>query len=437
MDRDGPKTPWQEQALGILKLVALVALLDFFFVSIGLLGAFKEMGKGYGATLIQDLASNPFIGLMLGVLVTSVIQSSSTTTSIVVGLAAGGAFGSDHADAVRLAVPVIMGANIGTSVTNTLVSLGNIGNKREFQQAFSCATVHDFFNLIAVAVFLPLQVMTDFLGKLALLLAEAFESVGGLNFSSPIKLVTKPQIKAVKGFFVDHPMAVDLVILFVAFLALFFVIRLFIRTLGEDGSRHQWTVYVVATVFAAAATIGKNYSEALFRPETATLFFGLIVLFGALFSIVRIMKSVVLDRIQSLFSSVLFKTAARGMLVGVLLTILVQSSSVTTSLVIPLAGAGLVTIFQVFPFTLGANIGTTITAILAALSAGEVTGIAVAFAHLLFNILGIVVLYPLRRIPISLATGLARLATRSKAYPLVFVGGVYLAIPAILIVVFG
>jgi len=429
--------PWMEKALGLLKLVALIAALDFFFVSIGLLGAFKDLGSGYGATLIQNLASNPFIGLMLGVLVTSVIQSSSTTTSIVVGLAASGAFGSDQADALRLAVPVIMGANIGTSITNTLVSLGNIGNKREFKQAFSCATVHDFFNLLAVVVFLPLQVLTDFLGKLALLMANAFESVGGLQFSSPIKLVTKPQIKAIKGFFVDHPMAVDLVILFVAFLALFLAIRLFIRMRVNDGKHRQWTIYVVAAVFATVVTIGKNYSDALFRPETATLFFGLTALFTALFSIVRIMKSVVLTRVESLFHSVLFKTAARGMLVGVLLTVLVQSSSVTTSLVIPLAGAGLVTIYQVFPFTLGANVGTTVTAILAALSAGEVIGIAVAFAHLLFNILGITFLYPLRKIPIGLATGLARLATRSRAYPLVFVGGAYLAIPAILIFFFG
>ncbi|MBL6975537.1 MAG: Na/Pi symporter [Deltaproteobacteria bacterium] len=433
---NGRLPPGFDRLFGILKLVALLAALDFFFVSIGLLGAFKELGHGYGATLIQDLARNPFIGLMLGVLVTSVIQSSSTTTSIVVGLVAGGAFGSNHADALRLAVPVIMGANIGTSITNLLVSMAHIGNRREFERAFSCAVVHDFFNLIAVAIFLPLQIMTDFLGWFALRMAGWFEAVGGLTFSSPLKLLTKPQIQEVKTGFAEHPMAVDLMVLSVAFLGLFLAFRFLSRPIAEGQKRRSWLVFVLAVAFAGVVTMGKAYSQAVFSPEMATFLFGLTVLFMSLFVIVKVMKSVVLTRLESLFHSVLFKTALRAMVVGVLMTAMVQSSSVTTSLVVPLAGAGLLTIQQVFPYTLGANVGTTITAMLAALAAGEVTGIAVAFAHLLFNILGIGVIYPFRKVPIGMATGLARAATVSKAYPVLFVLSMYLLVPLVLILVF-
>lgn len=59
------------------------------------------------------------------------------------------------------AIPMIMGANIGTSVTNTLVSIGQISNKGDFRRAFAGATVHDMFNWITVLVLLPLEVVSS------------------------------------------------------------------------------------------------------------------------------------------------------------------------------------------------------------------------------------------------------------------------------------
>ena len=73
---------------------------------------------------------------MIGVLGTVLVQSSSTFTSIIIAAVSSGL-------PVNIAVPMIMGANIGTSVTNTLVAMGQIGNKKEFERAFSAATVHD------------------------------------------------------------------------------------------------------------------------------------------------------------------------------------------------------------------------------------------------------------------------------------------------------
>merc|ERR1719203_1520808 len=92
---------------------------------------------------------------------------------------------------------------------------------------------------------------------------------------------------------------------------------------------------------------------------------------------------------------------------GMCITILFQSSSVTTSTLTPLVGIGLVKIDKMFAFTIGANVGTTITGILSALvSDKRKTGLTVAFSHTLFNLVGIIIWYPIpavRNVPIFAA----------------------------------
>ena len=142
-----------------LSVVLLVIILYVFLTSIDLIsGSFKLMGKDYAAGLFA-YTSNPFSGLLTGLLATSLVQSSSTVTSLIVGLVAGGTI------TIEQAVPMVMGANVGTSITNTIVAMGHMTRSNEFQRAFAGATVHDFFNLMAVAVFLPLEIATGFLHK--------------------------------------------------------------------------------------------------------------------------------------------------------------------------------------------------------------------------------------------------------------------------------
>jgi sodium-dependent phosphate cotransporter len=120
------------------------------------------------------------------------------------------------------------------------------------------------------------------------------------------------------------------------------------------------------------------------------------------------------------------------MLFGLLITVLVQSSSITTSLAVPLAGAAVLTLVQIFPYTLGANVGTTITAILAALAVGEVSAVTVAFAHLLFNISGIALIWPLRvirRIPLRLSRGFAAVAAHHRWLAIVYILVCFYAVP--------
>jgi sodium-dependent phosphate cotransporter len=156
-----------------------------------------------------------------------------------------------------------------------------------------------------------------------------------------------------------------------------------------------------------------------------------------LYSIVKLLRSLVLDNVQQFFDQYIFKTAIRGILFGMILTIMVQSSSITTSTIVPLAGAGVLTLRQVYPFTLGANIGTTITAILAALTL-NVTALVAAFAHLFFNLYGILIIYanPLfRDIPINLANWISEVAIKNKFIPLVYLVCFFFLLPFLIILI--
>ncbi len=181
---------------------------------------------------------------------------------------------------------------------------------------------------------------------------------------------------------------------------------------------------------------GQEVGEAKLALAISTLICALILLFLALKYMTRSMKSALMVKMENLFDAYLFKTALRGFVVGTILTAIVQSSSVTTSLAVPLMGAGILTMKQIFPYMIGANLGTTITAILASLAiGGEGTKIAitVAFAHLWFNIAGASIWYPLKKVPITMASGMAELCAKSRKLAFIFLAVMFYVIPGLLI----
>lgn len=351
----------------LFNIIFLAFFLYLFLFSLELMGAsLKMFGKGLAETLIAT-TTNPLVGLFIGILSTSIIQSSSSTTSIVVGMVAGGALN------VANAIPIIMGANIGTSVTNLLVSLSQIRRDAEFRRSLSAAVVHDFFNVLSVIVLFPLQYYANYLGRAATYMGERFQNIGGLEVLNPVKSLTKPPVELLKGWFAAHP----------------------------------WILLALSIILL-------------------------------LFSLVRMVKSLkllVVKKAESWFDRYLFKTAWRAFLVGLLLTALVQSSSITTSLAVPMAGAGLLTLVQIFPYTLGANVGTTVTAILAALVTGSLAAIIVAFSHLLFNLSGIVIWWPLKFIPISMAEGFSKIAIRKKIFAVLYIIAFFFVVPILFILI--
>lgn len=358
----------------VLKVLSLLLVLLLFFVSLELMGdSFKLMGKGFAEGLVRT-TSNPFVGLFIGILATSLVQSSSTVTAMVVGLVAGGGI------TVAGAIPIVMGANIGTSVTNTIVSLGHITRKDEFRRAMAGATVHDFFNLLAVGVLFPLELFTGVITRSAHALEAAVSGTGGADLLSPVKILVDP----IAAWIIDLA--------------------------GENGP-------VVLVV-------------------------GVIGLFVALRYLVILLKTLVLGRSEELLHKYVFSKPIAALLVGTLVTVMVQSSSITTSVMVPLVGAGIVTVAQVFPFILGANIGTTITAMLAALvlsaggGAGGEAALTVAFAHLCFNLFGIALIWPipyLRNIPIRLAEKLGELSIKNRGYAFAYIGTVFFVLPVLII----
>ncbi|MCG2726028.1 MAG: Na/Pi symporter [Elusimicrobia bacterium] len=372
------KAASKDTLITIIKFIAVIFAVYLFLVSIGLISAaFKGFGKGFAENLLKT-TSNPFIALFIGILATSIIQSSSTTTSLVVGMVSSGII------PISGAIPIIMGANIGTTVTNMMVSLGHITHKEEFRRAIAGAAIHDFFNIMVVSILFPLELMTGFLEKSSVYLSQQFLSYGGITFTSPLQAITKPVVKGITDFFVN----------------------------------------------------GLNVSQAL--GYTCVLIFASILTFFTLFMIVKLMKSIAMAKTENIFNQIIGKNALLAVFGGMIITTIIQSSSITTSLLVPMIGAGILSLEAAYPVTIGANIGTTTTAILASFATGNPAAIAIGFAHFLFNFIGAIIFFPirfLRNIPIKLAKMLGELAYKKRVYAVLYMLCIFFIVPIILITI--
>ncbi|GAK85113.1 sodium-dependent phosphate transporter [Vibrio ponticus] len=356
-----------------LRWANLAFMLYLLLLAVSMVGTGFKWSVGDQAKVLFEFAAHPIAGLMIGLVATALIQSSSTVTSIIVGLVAGGL-------PVETAIPMVMGANIGTTVTNTLVSLGHVRCKEEFQRAFASATIHDFFNLLAVMIFLPLEMMFGILDKVSHwlvspLLNTGDMSVGGFDFIKPI---TKPVISALQG------------------------------PLGTFGNTVGGVLLIaigIATIFLAITVMGK------------------------------LMKGLMVGRARDILKNAIGRGPIHGIVSGSIVTVLVQSSSTTTSLMVPLVGTGVLKVRDVYPFTLGANIGTCITALLAATAvSGEfaVFALQIALVHLVFNLMATVFIFGipfLREIPVKCAELLAETAVKNKAVVAAYLLSVFILLP--------
>ena len=180
----------KDRVVFVVKVLAIVVSLYLFLVGIAGIGHSFQLFGGEFSEGVLTATESPVVALFIGILATSLVQSSSTTSSVIVGLVAGGTIPTEAA------VFMIMGANVGTTVTNTIVSVGHIAQGAEFRRAFAAATVHDFFNLMAVAILFPLEWATGFLSYASVFLATAFAGLGGLQVGSPVKAATGPAVSA-------------------------------------------------------------------------------------------------------------------------------------------------------------------------------------------------------------------------------------------------
>ncbi|KPL08618.1 hypothetical protein AMJ85_08345 [candidate division BRC1 bacterium SM23_51] len=360
----------------------VLAVLLLFLVAIKSLGsALKDLGEERLFSLIAA-TKNPFVGLAVGILVTSIIQSSSVTTSMAVGLV-----GSGQMEVVN-AVPIIMGANIGTTVTNTIVALTSVGRRDEFRLAMSAATMHDFFNVLTVIILFPFEIAFGLLSRSAEFASSLVEGLWTRTYESPFQELLKwgsGRIRAFSGFVVEKLGVTEV---------------------------ELWSALLM--VFLSVA---------------------LILL--ALFLLVRLLKSLMLRRVEILLNKYLGGTGLLALAIGLIVTALVQSSSVTTSTLVPLVAAGVLALERAFPITLGANLGTTVTALIASVAADRPEGLTIALAHFLFNLTGILIFFPfprMRAIPLSLARFVGNLAYRSRTRALAYSACLFFALPTVLII---
>jgi solute carrier family 34 (sodium-dependent phosphate cotransporter) len=266
------------------------------------------------------------------------------------------------------AVAMILGANIGTTITCNLIAFGHISNKKEYRRAVSAAVTHGMFNIIGVLIFFPLEYFFQVLSIPAHFLAEKLSFAGSKLDFEFLKSITNSIAEWMMQVS-DYSFAFCLL---VSLLILFLAIKLF------------------SFVFKSSFNLG--------------------------------------DEQQNKF----FKTDYHSFLWGMGSTILIRSSTVTTSLIIPFVANKQVKVSQAFPFIMGANLGTTNTALLAGLASGGIAGFMIAIVHFLFNFFMVLIFFPfqkLRMIPLRFAKWIGEMAYTNRIYALFYLLLVYFILP--------
>jgi sodium-dependent phosphate cotransporter len=347
-----PDSPTTKNA-HVLRIILYVCgtLILFFFALDMMMSSFQHLGKDAVQTIIQ-LTLNPFTGLFIGLLITAMIQSSSTTTAIVVAMVASGSL------TLQSAIPMIMGANVGTTITSTIVSLGFISKKKEFRRAVSTGTYHCFFNLLTVLILFPLEYYYSLLTVLSTGIA----------------------------YYIFNPSSIT-----------------------SHAAVLQWSGLNPFVDWLAD-----------YIPGFILILISFALLFGSILLFRKVISNLLKAKSPEAFSRFFFKNPMKSFGWGLLTTAAIRSSTITTSVVVPIVAKKIVTLKEAAPFIMGANVGTTITAFIAVLlNANASEAISIAIAHFLFNVFGVILFFPipvLRKIPIKLASGLGKLTLR---YPLV------------------
>ena len=311
----------------------------------------QHLGKNVINTIVFATA-NPFTGLFIGLLITAMLQSSSTTTSLTVALVASGSITLENA------TPVIMGANIGTTITSTIVSLGFINKKNEFRRAVSAGTYHDFFNILTVIILFPLEYNYEFLSSTA-------EAISGVFSTSSETAVPGP-------------------------------------------SSHFWLSFNPIISFVMRLIPSPFFFVVL----------GLLLLFSSILLFRRLISNLLNARLPETFSRFFFKSPLKSFTWGLITTAAIRSSTITTSVVVPIVAKKIVKLKQAAPFIMGANVGTTVTAFVAALLyANNTDTLSIAIVHFLFNCIGVLIFFPLsllRKVPIALASSVGKLTLKYR-----------------------
>lgn len=399
-------------------VLSMVLYAYFFFLSIEMMGSgMKGSFKAPVSRFLQDHAETftELASFVVGVIATSLVQSSSTVTSMAVALT------QDGTIPLLISIGIVHGANLGTSVTSSLVAFASetrplTGNLRRdawtllfeprlpgFHRAVGTAVVHGLFNVILVTTLL-ITLELPF-GAIRILSQRSSHAIGEAVSSNA-----------------------------------------WVLDVLEWGSPKTWAGPVVEVVGEALASVGGALG--LGNLAWMMVIGSFVLLFFSLRGFARTVKGALmrgqhvdahdLEGLRTLGHRMLGTRPVDTFLRGLVLTILVQSSSATTSMVVPLAALGLFSLRQVFPFIMGANIGTTTTAIIAASTKlgqpGFEDGMTIALCHFYLNLLAVVLVTavpPIRTSVLGATQWLADHAERRPAALVAYLLSLSVGMPAV------
>lgn len=379
-------------------MILLISGIFLFVCSLeGIDSGFKMMFSEWANAILSLVGSGtaPFAGLAIGVLATTLLESSSAVVATTMMSMAGMVeSGLPLSSAIRFGVPMVLGANVGTTVGNTitLFAIRRSTTREEFNSTIPGVIIDDVYKFLTILVFFPLEVGTGLLSKL----------VTSLGY-----------------FFYD-------------FLKMEQFLAIFEKTIIDILVKEP-IINPLSDIFTSI--FGKKFSGVLFF----ALWFGVVV-FSIDVLITKGLKTLIktdwADRVSSAFRS-----PWRAFFTGFSITWLVGSSSIGTSLAIPMIATKMVKLDDAYPYLCGCSLATTVDmAQIYGYIAGGVVGIMLGLSHVLLNVLAIIIwmVTPLRTIPIKLSKGIGRYMGSKPYSPLLLLAYaliIFIVLPIIVIII--
>jgi solute carrier family 34 (sodium-dependent phosphate cotransporter) len=341
---------------------------------------------------------------------------------------------------VQSAIPIIMGSNIGTCVTNSLIALTLAGDPNEFKRAFSGATLNDMFNLLTTSILLPIEILTHFLYIISTKLANLmpFDNIDAISKANFMAFILNPlcDLFIVLDMDAVNALANGSDITQVALRCCLKSNNETLSFLNNTFINNETQICLKKCTYwcmPMLETIGDG-GTGLFW-----IILSIIVLICCLFGIVKVLSLLIVGPIAKAVRIAVnasfpkpfgFATEIILFIIAFLLTIIVQSSNIITATLVPLCGVGIVSLQRVFVMTLGSNIGTTVTGILTAFTqpvSSLKKSMQLAFVYTLFNSLGVLFWLPIPflRFPKRLAKGLGEIVFKYRWFLYCYVITIY------------
>lgn len=364
-----PASNWQ---LRVINTLITSVLLLLFLIALDLIAYSCNALSQDFSRYVTPVVAHPLVGFAIGMLATAIIQSSSTLTASLVAMVASGVM------QLESAVPMVIGANIGTTVTSLLVSFAQLGTPKAFRRGFITANSHVLFNVLSAILFFPLELYFQVLSNTSRFLARHLVNSGNL--------------------------------------------------------REGWFLFYDALIIPLGNWIRLPFEQ----QPVVLLLLSAGLLFACIYGLTLLFRKILLGASSRKQVGRLLNQPLLSFLSGTGLTAAIHSSSVVTSVGVMLASTEKIAPRKLFPFVMGANVGTTVTALMAAIGKSE-AALAIALCHFLFNVLGVSLFFP---IPFfrNLINGLSRtsgnMAQRNLAFAFAYLLVLFFAFPFLVIFLF-